>query len=209
MTVEAHRRRSTLTREEHDPMTAAPSDLLAFFKALADHNRLRIVGLLASSPLSVEQLAAALGVGSPTVSHHLRRLAEVGLVHARADGPYSVYALDAAPLHALARRLLGDEALPGLAADADLDAFDRKVLATFVGPDGRFTAFPTQRKKSLVLVRHALQAFDPGVTYTEGQVNERLRRFSDDTARIRRAFVDHGLMQRTADGSAYWRSDAA
>jgi DNA-binding transcriptional ArsR family regulator len=209
MVIEAHRRPSTYFGEERDPMTAAPADLLAFFKALADHNRLRIVGLLASSPSSVDQLAAALGVGSPTVSHHLRRLAEVGLVHARAEGPYSVYALDAEPLHDLARRLLGDEALPDLAADADLDAFDRKVLATFVGPDGRFTAFPTQVKKSLVLVRHALQAFEPGARYTEQQVNERLRRFSDDTARLRRAFVDHGFMERTADGSAYWRVDVA
>ena len=188
-------------------MTAPHPDLLAFFKALADHNRLRIVGLLAHAPQTVEQLAAALGVGSPTVSHHLRRLAGVGLVHARAEGPYSVYALDAEPLHDLARRLLGDETLPGLAADAELDAFDRKVLATFVGPDGRFTAFPTQAKKSSVLVRHALQAFEHGVAYTERQVNERLQRFSDDTARIRRAFVDHGYMRRTADGSRYWRVD--
>jgi DNA-binding transcriptional ArsR family regulator len=182
-------------------------DLLAFFKALADQNRLRIVGLLAQAPQTVEQLAAALGIGSPTASHHLRRLADVGLVHARAEGPYSVYALDSEPLHDLARRLLGDESLPALAADADVDAFDRQVLATFVGPDGRFAAFPTQAKKALVLVRHALQAFAHGETYTEKQVNERLLRFSDDTARIRRAFVDHGFMRRTPDGARYWRVD--
>jgi hypothetical protein len=97
--------------------------------------------------------------------------------------------------------------LRGFAADADLDAFDRKVLATFVGPDGRFTAFPTQAKKQLVLIRHALQPFEPGVRYTERELNEQLLRFSDDTARIRRAFVDHGFMKRTTDGSAYWRVD--
>lgn len=34
----------------------------------------------------------------------------VGLVHARAEGPYSVYTLDPAPLHELARRLTGDAA---------------------------------------------------------------------------------------------------
>ncbi len=186
-------------------MTAPHPELLAFFKALADANRLRVVGLLAHGPHTVEQLAAALGVGSSTVSHHLRRLSDVGLVHAKAEGPYSVYALDTAPLHDLSQRLLGDDALPDLAGDADLDAFDRKVLATFVGPDGRFTAFPTQAKKSLVLVRHALQAFETGVTYSEKQVNELLLRFSDDTARLRRAFVDHGFMQRTPDGSRYWR----
>ncbi len=186
-------------------MSVPHPELLAFFKALADANRLRVVGLLAHGPRTVEQLAAALGVGSSTVSHHLRRLADVGLVHAKAEGPYSVYALDTAPLHDLSQRLLGDEALPGLAADTDVDAFDRKVLATFVGPDGRFTAFPSQSKKYQVLVRHALQVFEPGVTYTEKEVGEALVRFSDDVARLRRSFVDLGYMQRTPDGAAYWR----
>lgn len=182
-------------------------DLATFLKTLADAKRLTIIGLLAREPHTVEQLASALGVGSPTVSHHLRRLAGVGLVHARVDGPYRVYELDPSPLHRLARELDDQERLPTLAADADLDAFERKVLATFVGPDGRFVAFPAQAKKALVLVRHALRAFEPGVRYSEREVGEILGRFTDDTARVRRAFVDHGLMQRTRDGSAYWRID--
>jgi hypothetical protein len=191
--------------QEDFGMHPQPTDLVRLFKALSDPTRLRIVGTLAREPRTVEQLAAVAGVGSSTVSHHLKRLASVGLVRAEADGPYSVYALDRAPLHDLAQRLAGDAALPDFAADADLDAFDRKVLATFVDADGRIKAFPTQAKKALVLVRYALDAFDPGVTYTEAQVNERLRRFSDDTARLRRAFVDHGFMRRTPDGGAYWR----
>ena len=189
-------------------MAATHPELVTMFKALADANRLRLVGLLADRPHTVEQLAAALGVGSSTVSHHLARLAAVGLVHARAEGPYSVYRLDAEPLHDLARRLLGDEELPQLAADADAGAFDRKVLATFVDADGRFKAFPVQAKKALVLVRHALKAFAPGVRYSEREVNDILSRFHEDTARIRRAFVDHGYMQRARDGSAYWLSEA-
>jgi DNA-binding transcriptional ArsR family regulator len=186
-------------------MHPQPNDLVRLFKALGDATRLRLVGTLARGPRTVEQLAAAAGVGSSTVSHHLKRLASVGLVHARAEGPYSVYALDRAPLQDLALRLAGDATLPDFAADSDLDAFDRKVLATFVDADGRIKAFPTQSKKSLVLVRYALEAVEPGVTYSEAQMNELLRRFSDDTARLRRAFVDHGFMQRTPDGAAYWR----
>ena len=191
--------------QEESAMHPQPNDLVRLFKTLGDATRLRLVGTLAHGPRTVEQLAAVAGVGSSTVSHHLKRLASVGLVHARADGPYSVYALDPAPLHDLAQRLTGDGALPDFAADADLDAFDRKVLGTFVDADGRIKAFPTQAKKSLVLVRYALRAFEPGVTYSEAQMNEALRRFSDDTARLRRAFVDHGFMQRTPDGGAYWR----
>ena len=60
-------------------------ELVTFFKALADANRLKIVGLLAQKPYSVEELAALLEIKPSTVSHHLAKLAQVGLVSAKAD----------------------------------------------------------------------------------------------------------------------------
>jgi DNA-binding HxlR family transcriptional regulator len=182
--------------------------LLDFFKALADANRLKLIGVLAHEPRSVEDLAAALDLDSSTVSHHLKRLARVGLVSARAEGPYSVYELDLEALQSMAREHLAEEALPRLAGDADLGAGDRKVLATFTDESGRFTAFPSQRKKYLVLVRHTLQAFEPDEVYDEAQVNERLARFHDDTARLRRSLVDLGYMRRDRDGGRYWLETA-
>ena len=62
------------------------AELLLFFKALADANRLKIVGLLAGQSYTVEQLAAMLDLGASTVSHHLGKLAEAGLVSANARG---------------------------------------------------------------------------------------------------------------------------
>jgi hypothetical protein len=35
--------------------------------------------------------------------------------------------------------------------------FERKVLAAFVGPDGRFISLPAQEKKYLVLLCHVLR----------------------------------------------------
>lgn len=192
-----------------DPSPAAPfelDELLDFFKALADPSRLRIVGLLARAPQTVEQLAAALGLSTGTTSHHLRRLAGAGLVEAQAEGYYRTYSLRDEALREKAARLLGDQALPRLAEDADLQAWERKVLQTFCDADGRITAFPAQQKKQLVLLRHVLAAFEPGVRYGERELNEILRRFNDDTARLRRALVDHGLMAREGGGGAYWRT---
>ena len=185
--------------------TTTTETLLQFFKALADANRLKIVGVLAQQSMSVEQLAATLDLDSSTVSHHLRKLANAGLVEARAEGYYSIYSLRTESLQRYAKRLLGDEELPRLADDADLDAFDRKVLNTFTDADGRFKAFPAQQKKYLVLVRHTLDAFKPEVRYSEKKVNEILSRFSTDTARLRRSLVDFGFMAREGGGGAYWR----
>ena len=54
--------------------------LLGFFKAMADESRLRIIGLLAHRERSVQELAAALDLKEPTVSHHLAILKAQGLV---------------------------------------------------------------------------------------------------------------------------------
>jgi predicted transcriptional regulator len=180
-------------------------ELLDFFKALADPNRLKIVALLAKDSLSVEQLAEMLRVNSSTVSHHLAKLYKVGLVSARAEGYYSVYQLNFEALTDMSQRLLSKETLPAVAADIDVDAYDRKVLKTFMSPDGRLQAFPAQRKKEEAILRHIVKVFEPGRRYGEKQVNEILSRFSEDTARLRRNLVDFGFMAREGGGGDYWR----
>src|SRR5688572_30980064 len=99
--------------------------LITFFKALADTNRLKIVGLLAGKPYSVEELAALLKLKPSTVSHHLARLSEAGLVRARAESYYSVYQLDQSVLEAKARSMFTQEELSSVAAEVDVDAYDR------------------------------------------------------------------------------------
>jgi DNA-binding transcriptional ArsR family regulator len=60
-----------------DAKTWAP-----WFAALGDPTRVLILNVLAEAeePLTVGQLVDAIDVGQSTVSHHLRRLAEVGFV---------------------------------------------------------------------------------------------------------------------------------
>jgi predicted transcriptional regulator len=180
-------------------------ELLAFFKALSDANRLKIVALLAKEPLSVEQMADMLGLSSSTVSHHLARLSGVGLVSARAEGYYSVYQLELDALNAMSQRLLSKETLPAIAADVDMDAYERKVLTTYLSPDGRLKAFPSQEKKERAVLRHIVQAFEVGHPYPEKEVNQILLRFNEDTATLRRRLVGLGFMQREGGGGAYWR----
>lgn len=182
------------------------AELLAFFKALSDANRLRIVALLAKEPLSVEQLAEMLGLSSSTVSHHLARLSEVGLVSARAEGYYSVYRLELDALTAMAQRLLSKETLPAIAADVDMDAYERKVLNSYLSSDGRLKALPTQEKKERIILAHIVQAFEAGRRYPEKEVNQILSRFHEDTATLRRRLVALGFMQREGGAGAYWRT---
>jgi biotin operon repressor len=181
------------------------SELVAIFKALADSSRLKIVGLLAQQPCSVEQLAAMLDLKASTISHHLSRLAEVGLVSARAQGYYSMYELEEKALSKSMQRILSSEQIAAVTADVDMDAFERKVVRDYSLPDGQLKTIPAQRKKLEAVLQHVVKTFEPGVRYSEKQVNEKLARFHPDTATLRRELVGYGLMQREGGGGEYWR----
>jgi len=186
-------------------MDAQPQidELLAFFKALSDANRLKIIGLLANQPCSVEQLAAQLNIGESTVSHHLAKLSEVGLVSARAESYFSIYKLETARLEDLSKRILNRETLVKIAPEVSEDAFERKILRDYAGPDGRFPALPAKEKKMLVILRHILQAFETERRYSEKEVNEIILGYHDDFASIRRYFIVYKMMAR--ENNTYWR----
>jgi len=178
-------------------------ELVPFFKALADANRLKIVGLLAQQPYSVEQLAAILHLRPSTVSHHLSKLADVGLVSARADSYYNVYQLEEETLQKT-RLLFSQQDLAAVVEDVDLDAYERKVIEDYSLPDGRLKTIPSQRKKLEAVLGYVVKDFKPDVQYSEKQVNKILSRFHEDTATLRRELVGNDLLKRTSDGGAYW-----
>jgi predicted transcriptional regulator len=177
--------------------------LLSFFKALADANRLKIVGLLAQQSYSVEQLAAMLNLRPSTISHHLSKLSDAGLVSGRTESYYNVYELESEALHRITQSLLSNETLPAVAASVDTNAYNRKVLNDFLLPDGKLKAIPAQRKKLEAVLRHIAHDFQPGARYTEKQVNETLTRFHDDTATLRRELIGYHILARA--GGEYWK----
>jgi DNA-binding HxlR family transcriptional regulator len=179
--------------------------LLIFFKALADATRLKIVGLLAQKSLSVEELATLLALRPSTVSHHLSMLSDAGLVSARAESYYNVYQLESKVLEEMSHHLLAHDTLPAAAAMVDINAYDRQVLNDFLLPDGHLKAVPAQRKKREAVLRHVLQAFEPGIRYSEKQVNEILVRFHHDTATLRRELIVYKMLAR--ESGEYWRTD--
>jgi ArsR family transcriptional regulator, arsenate/arsenite/antimonite-responsive transcriptional repressor len=85
----------------------------ALFKALADPARVRIVNLLATSdePVCVCELIGPLGLSQPTVSHHLKKLTNAGLLQREQRGVWAYYSIDEDAL-ARVRALLELEGVP-------------------------------------------------------------------------------------------------
>ncbi len=185
-----------------DAETTESTRLLTFFKALADESRLKIVGLLAHQPRSVDELAAMLDLTAPTVSHHLARLQQAGLVEARAQQYYNIYALRTDALQEMAREILATEKLAEVASGVNQDAFTNKVLGDFL-ERGRLKAIPSQLKKKQAVIQWLAENFEPGKRYAEKQVNAILKKYHDDYATLRRELVDMKYLARK-DG-VYWR----
>ena len=74
------------------------------FKALADPARVRIVNLLATSgePVCVCNLIAPLGLSQPTVSHHLKKLTDAGLLEREQRGKWAYFSLKSEAVETLA-----------------------------------------------------------------------------------------------------------
>ena len=79
---------STLDEEE----AAATAGL---FRSLADPARVRIVNLLATSsaPVCACELYEPLALSQPTVSHHLKKLTDAGLLEREQRGKWAYFSL--------------------------------------------------------------------------------------------------------------------
>lgn len=84
------------------------TELAAAFKALSDPSRLRILAIIAAAPthdVCVCHLPEPLGLGQPTVSHHLKILVDAGLITREKRGTWAYYSLVPGALDRLAATL--------------------------------------------------------------------------------------------------------
>jgi ArsR family transcriptional regulator, arsenate/arsenite/antimonite-responsive transcriptional repressor len=67
----------------------------ALFRALAEPARVKVLNLLATSdePVCACEFEPALGLAQPTVSHHLKRLTEAGLLEREQRGRWAYFSL--------------------------------------------------------------------------------------------------------------------
>jgi ArsR family transcriptional regulator len=74
------------------------------FRAVADPARVKIVNLLATTgePVCACEFEPALRLSQPTVSHHLKKLTEVGLLEREQRGKWAYFSLNAEAMERLA-----------------------------------------------------------------------------------------------------------
>jgi len=185
-------------------MTDNP-DMLDFVKALSNADRLKIVGMLVQKPATLAQIKEGLPLPRREVFSHLEFLKFVEVVHEE-DG---LYKLNTDGPEKLARRQF-EGGRQAYQPEPGLDQDRQKVLVTFLNPDGSIRQIPnsiTQFAKFRIVLEYILAAFEPGVNYTEKEVNSIIRRFNVDVSGLRRDLVDAKMLGRERDGSKYWMEE--
>lgn len=170
-----------------------------FLRTLADPERLAIAGVLARGSATAAELASSLDMPAQRVRRHLSKLTAAGVIEVDADR--RTYRLRREALLEAAREV-GPPREAGLALGAVYEEEESVLRAYFRA--GRLKEIPSKRSKRLIVLTRLALEFEAGVSYSEREVNETLKRFHDDYASLRRYLVDEDLLSR--EKGRYWRS---
>lgn len=177
---------------------------IAIMKALADESRLSIVRSLLEQSQYVEEIAKRHALAPSTVSFHLKKLEQAGLVSSRKEQYYVVVQANEPLFETTLKEIVSASPASKDAQNERINDYRRKVLESFFR-HGQLEKLPAQHKKRLIVLEQFAMRFEPGHRYSEPEVTGIIKPFFDDYCTIRRLLVDEGMIQR--DGSTYWREN--
>ena len=171
--------------------------IVEFHKALGDLTRIRIIALLQQGPLHGQAIAGKLGLKPPTITHHIAKLREVGLIKERRDKNTIYFSLNSKILETSAKAILtvgtGGVSNMGMSVTEEERA---AIINNFFTKDGKLKTYPAQRKKKLVVLAYMAKGLEFGKVYPEKEINEYLKQFHEDYATLRRELIMCQYMYR-------------
>ena len=168
---------------------------LELFKCLSDKSRLKIINSLMLEPMYVELLSERLGIATSTVSFHLKKLMEAGIVSSKKEQYYTVYALNEEIFSLTLGALVKDDRREDDLHREREESYRQKVIDSFFKYN-KLKEIPVQKKKKQIILEEIVRAFEVGKEYTEREVNIVIADFHDDFCTLRRDLVGFGLMDR-------------
>jgi len=171
--------------------------IVDFHKALGDLNRVRIIALLQQGQLSGQEIAGKLGLKPPTITHHMSKLREVGLVKERRDKNTIYFSINLKILEMSAKSIItvgtgGNSNMEMSVTEEERTA----IINNFFTKDGKLKIYPAQRKKKLVVLAHMIKGLEFGRVYQEKEINEYLKQYHEDYATLRRELIMCQYMYR-------------
>ena len=183
--------------------------LLRLGRAFADSMRIRLLALLAERSMYGQELAEALHVATPTISHHIAILKAAGLVRVERENNYHHYHFDEQGLSNMTQmltlahlRTIGQRLQQDSTDVSPTEADDRRMTQEAYFKDGRLLSIPPQAKARKYMLEKVAESFEWGRIYDEKEVNALLKTLHPEAATLRRELVDSNIMMR--ENGRYW-----
>src|SRR4051812_3828354 len=128
------------------------NEMLEFVKALSHADRLRVIGVLAQRPASVEEISETLGMPVEDAFQHLTKLLHGGVIMEQDNRWY----IDTNRMENLSRRQFAGQARKAYEPAPHVSEKSRKVLAAYLNADGTIKQIPLQPGKLKVILDYVL-----------------------------------------------------
>lgn len=168
---------------------------LEIIKSLSDTSRLRVLNTLLEKPHYVEELAQKLNLADSTVSFHLKKLENAGLVYKTKEQYYIVYHICNDVFNISLKELISFNNLEKYVQDERINKYKEKVIKTFFH-NGKLKQLPVQRKKRMIVLNEFFKKFKPDYEYSEKEVDTFINEHYEDHCLIRRLLIEEGMMMR-------------
>ncbi|WEA45937.1 metalloregulator ArsR/SmtB family transcription factor [Priestia aryabhattai] len=171
--------------------------LVNYHKAIGDPTRIRIISLLKKGPLHGQAIAYKLGLQPSTITHHISKLRNVGIIYQRRQGNIIYFYLDLERLEYNSKAILsmGEDSMEN--QENHLQDKDKlSIVKNFINSDGSLKIIPSQRKKKNVILAYLIRDLQHGKTYQEKELNEHIKKYHEDYATIRRELIMQHFMYR-------------
>lgn len=175
---------------------------ILILKALADESRLEIFKLLLDRDAYIEVISERLKLSPSTVSFHVKKLCDAGLVTSRREQYYTMYS--AVP--SIAELRIKDMILGFASTLHEQDkvelVYKEKVLKSFF-KYGRLVKIPVQKKKRQWVMERIANNFLPNKNYSATTATKLLSEIYEDTGLLLKELqvcgyldFDNGVIKR-------------
>lgn len=156
---------------------------LIIFKALADESRLEIFKLLLDRDAYIEVISERLKLSPSTVSFHLKKLCDAGLVTSKKDQYYTIYSAVPKVSELTIKDMLLNSSSNLKEQNKVEQEYKEKVLKSFF-KYGRLVKIPVQKKKRQWVMERIANNFLPNKSYSVNVASKMLSEIYEDTGML-------------------------
>lgn len=143
----------------------------------------------------VELLAESLELSASTVSFHLKKLEEAGLVYSVKEQYYVVYHINSDMLKSSLLDLINIEHSDIKEQEERQENYKKKIIDSFF-EYGKLKSIPVQQKKKRIILEEIAKNFEADKVYSEKEVNIIIADIHEDFCTIRRDMVSERILAR-------------